>query len=615
MSDNKDVDIETAVVLGDTGEPLHEPEKLTILALLEQMKKANRPYESQHYPVAMNNERFIHGKQIVGRRDDDPHVVDESLSWPSWLPPITRNMMRNLSLTKRSQMIKDTPSTKAWPGESGPTDPAATQVADHVLAYLKHKFDWPNMLAQASAYCEAHGVVGFRQVWEPTAGARSVDGEPLGDIIREPVTCFDFGMSAASVEDSEWLFFRRWYTRERARSMLLDAGITEQPDVSERDTVWANEREECVEAYEIWYLPTSHRIPRGLHAIVVGGHVTMHEDYPYEHNELPFGTWYCDEKSGWPYGDTHVTDACPVQANINRLEAAKTAVLARTAQWMKLLVPQSIVNDINGSQQVIGVPTGFDMSQIKVITVDDAPTQALDAQIGKEEQKLMDVYGINEAVLGSDASATKNARHLAYVSELDQQKNAITRRSLNACNVRMDQQALRLIQQFVTDERLARIVGEDGMQRIVAFRGADVAGIDVILEPAPGSDQTRAAKAKEAEELAAAQLLDPTAAAERRMTGLDETLAENDAARVVLQQVQEAIAGAMPEPDSRVALPIAERVILLALDQLDGDPSALLELLDAYREIAAQAAQAPAQGQVKPVGGESTSADALPEVQ
>jgi len=613
--DQKDVPIETAVVLGDTGEPIAEPEKLTILGLLEQMKKANRPFEAEHYRVAKNNERFIHGKQIVGRKEDDPFVVDEGLAWPQWLPPITRNIMRNLSLTKRSQMIKDTPSTKAWPGEAGPSDPMAAEVADAVLAYYKHKFNWPNMLAQASAACEAHGCVGFRQVWDPQAGPRSVDGEPLGDVIREVVTCFDFGMSASTVEDSEWLFFRRWYTRERARAMLLDAGITEQPDVSERDSAWANEREECVEAFEIWYLPTSHRVPKGLHAIVIGGHVTMQEDFPYDHGELCFGVWYCDEKSGWPYGDTHVTDACPVQANINRLEAAKTSVLARTAQWMKLLVPKAIFDAINGGQQIIPYEPSLDVSGIKIITVDNAPTKELDSQIGKEEQKLMDVYGINEAVLGSDASATKNARHLAYVSELDQQKNAITRRSLNACNVRMDQQLLRLIQQYVDDTRMARIVGPNGLQKIVAFRGADVAGIDVILEAAPGSDQTRAAKAKEAEELAAAQLLDPMAAAERRATGLGETLAENDAASVVLEQVQEAIAGGMPEPDSRVPLPVAERVILLAIDQLDGDPTAMLELLDAYREIAAQAMAAPEQGQVKPVGGESTSADALPEVQ
>lgn len=606
-----DAKVETAQILNDEGQPVGEPEVLTVLGLLEEMKKANRPFESAHYPVAVNNERFIHGKQIVGRREEDAATVDESLAWPSWLPPITRNMMRNLSLTKRAQMIKDTPTTKAWPNESGPNDPAAAEVANQVLGYYRHKLDWPNMLSLASDACEAHGAVGFRTVYDPDAGPRNVDGTALGDVVREMVTVFDFGMSAPRIEDSEWVFFRRWYTPARARGMLLQAGIQTAPDTSEREGPWADAESECVEAYELWYLPTEHRVPGGLHAVVIGGQVVMHEPFPYDHAELPLSVWYCHEKMGWPYGDTHVTDACPVQANINRLEAAKTAVLARTAQWMKLLVPKSMLGDFNGGQQIIGFNPDEDVSKIKVLTVDNAPTSSLDAQIGKEEQKLLDIYGLNEAVVGSDASATKNARHLAYIAELDAQKNAISRRSLNSALIRMDRQLLGLLQQHIVDARMIRIVGPQGIPALAAFKGADLHGLDVILEPAPGTDQTRTAQAKEAEELAAAGFLDPAAATERRATGLPSTIDEGMAQREVLDQARAVLAGEMVEPDPRIPPAVAENVILLVLEQAgDMDPTGLLALLDGYRALAAQQAQAQ-QATVKATG-EKPSADALP---
>lgn len=610
----KDVTIEAASFAGPDGEPIGEPETLTVLGLLSEMKKANQPFESIAYPIAVNNERFIHGKQILNKRQEDAHVVDESLAWPSWLPPITRNMLRNMSLTKRAQMIKDTPSTKAWPNEAGPNDPAAAEVGNQVLAYYRHKLDWQNMLSRSSDPCEAHGAVGWRTVWDPDAGMRNVDGIPLGDVIQEPVTIFDFGMSAPTVEDSEWVFFRRWYTPARAKAMLLSAGIQESPDLSERDGPWAATDADAVEAYEIWYLPTAHRVPKGLHAIVIGGNVTMHEDFPYEHGELPLAVWYCHEKMGWPYGDTHVTDAVPIQANINRLEAAKTQVLARTAQWMKCFVPKSLLNDFNGVQQVIGIDPAEDVSRIKILTVDDAPTQSLDAQIGKEEAKLADVYGINEAVIGSDASATKNARHLAYIAELDGQKNAITRRSLNGALIRKDRQILGLCQQYVVDERLIRITGPQGEPALVAFRGADLMGLDVILEPAPGTDQTRTAQAKEAEELAAAGFLDATAAGERRQTGLPATVVEGMAARTMMSQIEAAMAGQQVQPDPSVPTPVAERAILLAIDQGGEamDPTALLALLDAYRALAAQqAAQQPQKTDT--VGQDQGPAGAVPE--
>jgi hypothetical protein len=161
---------------------------------------------------------------------------------------------------------------------------------------------------------------------------------------------------------------------------------------------------------------------------------------------------------------------------------------------------------------------------------------------------------------------------------------------------------------------MIRVVGPQGLPAIVAFRGADLEGLDVILEPAPGKDQTRASQAKEAEELAASGFLDAASAAERRITGLPSTVNIAVAQREVLKQAQAALMGEPVEPDPSIPADVAESVILLVLEQAgDADTTGLLALLDAYRAQAQEQAAMARQQKVSVIGDQQ-SADALPVI-
>lgn len=583
----KDQDRDSPIEVGEGGKPL------TVLQLLDEMKERNQSFEMADYPVATNNERFIHGRQILRGHLRDKQVVDESLRWPSWLSAIPRNLLRNLALTWLARVTRKEPSTKAWPDDSSPADVADAFVANEVLGYYRRRQHRRKLLSRAGWWCQAHGAVGFRVVWDPAEGPKLPTGETLGDITMEVVSIFDFGMSHWRIEESNWCFFRRALDVEHAREILQSVGITEEPPKSDTPTTaWDDRAREIVEGYEIWHLPTG-RIPQGLKAIVVGGFVVDAEPFPYAHGELPLSVWTCNEKRGNPYGDTHVTDAVYLQNNLNKLHAALTDITAKLAKWAKAFVPQSMLDAFNGEDQVIGFTDKENINAVRVLTA-PPPSPLLMQQIDEHERLLREIFGVNQASVGSDASQSKNARHLEYIDNLDAQKDDFTINSMNDAIVRADGQILKLAQQYVDDARTIRMVGDASEAQVVSWRGSDLAGYDVILEPAPGDDQTRAAGAREAEELAQSGLLDAAKAAELRTTGNTVTTFEQMSRRVVQMQARDALRGFAADADPSIPVEVAVAELMLIQQQVANDPiraPLIQQLIQQYQQLAAQAQQ------------------------
>jgi hypothetical protein len=220
------------------------------------------------------------------------------------------------------------------------------------------------------------------------------------------------------------------------------------------------------------------------------------------------------------------------------------------------------------------------------------------------------VFGINEAVVGSDASATKNARHLAYISELDAQKFSATLAMRDHALLRMYRQLLHLCRQFVEVPRMIRVTGAAGVPEVLRFVGADLL-TDVYLEPAPGADQTKAAEAAAAEQDAVAGFTPVARAAELRKTGQAETALEVLTRTAVGKQAEQALQGAGVQADPSLVASTAVEVLLGIIEANEAmGPERLalvVELLNAYRQLAEQQAQ--------PVGESAPESTAPPEQQ
>lgn len=605
----RDVDVEIAQVVDADGQPVGPPERVTARGLLLSALRTFEPYTTDAWNRATLNERFINGQQWGGWGAKNNELIFDD--WPAFLPRINRNVLRNLHLTWQARVTAKDPSVKAWGGESSHNDVGAAAVANQLIQAWRQQQDHRRMISRSAWTVGAQGAVAYWPYWDTTKGPKDEAGRPLGDICVEPLSVFDWGTDGSeNAEDSDYCYVRRWLSDQTAKEMLLRAGITDPPNETSAQSVWGAKRQ-LVECYYYYHLPTP-RIPKGFYAIHVGGHVVEHGDFPYRHGELPLIVWKCNDKPDSPHGGTHVDDAVPLQSALNRLHASLAKRTVLTAQWCKVIGSPEIIQAWDGAEQKIESKDAAATAAVRIVEPGPVPP-LLWTQIEELERMISVVFGINEAVVGSDYSQSKNARMLAYISELDAQKFAPTIAARDHALMRLYRQMLMLCQQYIVLPRTMRLIGELGEPEIVSFYGADLKGVDVYLEPAPGVDQTKTATAAAVEADALSGMEDPTRAKELRETGQAETGIERLTRRIVGMQAKQAAAGYVVQPDPTIVPAVALDVILTALEANEGKPpeqlSALQQLLEGYRQLMANQMQPGApqpqqpQGQPPPSGG------------
>lgn len=590
----RDVDLEDRVtpLMRPDGEVIER--KITARGLFLEAEEQWRPHADRRFGQAMLNERYISGDQQWGidvKRGPSELVVE----WPSWLPRTQRNLMRNLHMTNVARATKGDPSIRAWGGDSSSGDVGAAEVSNGLIASIRNSKDHRKIISRAAWTSGAQGAVLFYTTWDPLRGPKGVDGRPLGDVCLEQVQVFDW-MSDGSedLEDSEYLAVRRWMRKEDAHQRLLATGEDlPEPTPENIKTLWGDGMSR-VEAWEYWHRPCE-MIPNGLFILFIAGHVVDVKDYPYNHKELPGSVWKWADLPDSPHGATPCDDAVPLQSQLNRLHASLALLTAKAAKWMKVITSPAIAKAWSADTQVIGEPDPQARKDTQIISAPPPPA-LLYTQIEEAERMLREVYGVNEAVVGSDASQTKNARMLAYVTELDAQKLAPTVVARDHALLTVYRQALELWRQFVSEQRTVRVIGDNGIPALISFMGADLDGVDVYLEPASGQDQTKSAQALDAEQGAAAGLVDPVRASELRNTGQTQTRFEALARTLVRRQIADASAGYAAQADPSIPPNVAIEEIGMALEQAQGNEMAqgsLMQLMQQYQQ-AMQQMQAPA---------------------
>lgn len=613
----RDVDVRVAPTVDAAGREIPGESKTARGLLLEALDEFKQ-YEERRWPKSILNERFIGGEQKWGigqgpKRGPSELVVD----WPDWLPRTERNLLSNLHLTAKARVTRGDPSMKAWGGDASIGDRVGADVANQIIYSLRTNQDHRKIISRAGGHAGAQGTGCFYVTWNSAGGPRGEDGQPQGDVSFEALQVFEWGTDGSEeIEKSDYCFVRRWMKCADARKRLRAAGVDEEPEEKTLTGVWGDTQSKRVEAIEYWHRPRPDGLfPAGLMVVFIGGHVVEiwgdidpakrgdipgGDAYPYEHGELPLAPWKWLDCTDSPYGNTPCDYAVPLQAHLNRLHSQLAFITAKSARWLKVETSKKNVAKWNGSEQVF---EGDPSNPTKIIGPPPPPA-LLYTQIEEAERMLREVYGVNEAVVGSDASKSKNAKHLEHIEALDAQKLLETLVGRDHALLRGYKQALRLWQQFVSIDRTISIIGPDGAPAAITFNGRDLVGVDLYLEPAPGADQSRAAQAADAEQRAAAGLDDPRRAAELRDTGQRQTAAEAMAVRVVQKQIADVARGFGAQPDPSVPVSVAVGEIMLALEQAANTAAEmpLLQLLAAYQKAAAAAAQAPAAGpgQTKP---------------
>jgi hypothetical protein len=318
------------------------------------------------------------------------------------------------------------------------------------------------------------------------------------------------------------------------------------------------------------------------------------------------------------YGASWMEDALPQQMGLNhslRVLVHRAEVAGQVRMMMTNNVASKWGESSDGiieCDSVAEVENGAKASEVPPIPTDmytmcDRFEEGIDSTAG--------VSGVSSS--GDTAAETKNARLVAYASQIDEQQNEQTLRNLQESELAVDKQQLQLFQQYVENERLVRIIGEDNSISSSYFKGAEIRGVDVRLETGPGAERTRAAQGKDAEERGAAGLMDPVQASELGVTGLPSTMDQAEQRNRIGALIQQAMAGMPVQADPTISPDVAVQQLRMAVEQMAPQGARVLmplrSLLLEYMDLAKQGDQAmptePAQAQQRrpsqrPVGAE-----------
>lgn len=559
----------------------------SVLKLLDECK-GRWPKGEEARQRARIIERFVYN-----RLDSRMFGFETNITIPLVVPAVTKNKLRNLGLTWSSRLTKNRNTSQVWPHDASLADESAAEVANAILEYQRQIQNRDTLLAYSGFVAAMHGMVGFYNPWDPDVGPqkeRVAKMNPFGQALRdelgnvqyeerqgkgaahvEMLSIFDFMTSGEKDANlGKWLLVRRWLDEDTAQGILRAAIETavangEDPPFDDHVSITpvqthlqTGPTRDAVEAYEMWWRPGPlARMPDGLFACIISGKVTKVTTFPYAHGELPIAVWRVQDVEEDFYGATWMEDAVPQQMGLNHsLRALQHC--AEVAMQRRLLLKSSLAEKWGDS------PDGF----IEVETNDDVQNGAnlVDGGgIPKDMYELCDRYeqGIDDtagvsgvASSGDTAAATKNARLVAYATQVDEQKNEHASRNLEQAEGIIDTQQLKLWQQFVDNQRLVRVMGEDGSVSAAYFSGAEIP-TDILLFPAPGAERMRAGQAKDAEERMAAGQLDPRRGSEMAETGLSSTIDEGEQRSRLQGLVQQALLGQPVAADLTITSDIA----------------------------------------------------------
>jgi hypothetical protein len=565
--------------------------------------------------TAIRNERWIHGEQSSS--DLNELLVDEEIANGGIDGnEDSRNLLRNFWLTFSARVTEEAQITRAYPYDASANDVIVASWANKILDYCDTRANDTDSLQRIVGLAQMHSVAGFKTCWDPSRDTYTAANVESGDIASDVVTIFDYWTSGADdIEEDTWCCFRRYVERPTATAMALKYGIPpEDIKGAVRDVTDGVEKrdDDFVAITEHWHVPEGEfgRFPEGLYLVFLGDHLIEMEPFPYAHGELPLSIVKTMWMRGSPYGSTHVDDAIRPQRAYNRMvsiQAARAELLRDTYLLTTPDIRDQIING-SGDRILTGAPDVI-MSGKAASWVDPpAPAELLDHEERRAREQIADAFGISETFgTGTEIQGRGPAgKTVAFYNKIQGMKLSEMMRSLHRAILRRDRQRIALFQQYAPDELLIGIVGQHRFMELPVFRGANLRGLDLKLEPASGAERLRAVAADEALVALKEGRIDPARASATVNSGLTESVGDVDVTMQMNELVSQALAGSPVQPPEGVDPLVAadELMRLYGVNRENPNAAVLLQMAQWYREQASAAqAQPPIQGGAQPMQG------------
>lgn len=401
-------------------------------------------------------------------------------------------------------------------------DPATDDVADAsvariqnaVLRYYHDQLHLDHVVSQADLWAAITGEAWVRVWWDPDAGEKLVDLEEdlrlsqedlkelFGDRFEDledsvlhsgdlavtlvPVFQIVYGPSdAQELDQIDWLIETQEISVDQAVDVygLKPSEIKAIPAGSEARTYglpgqsMRTLHNEVVKVHHLW-VRRSRRIKNlkdGRYVVVVGDKVVHNGPNPYRHGKIPYVRMKFMESPSNYRGETWVTDLIAPQHDLNRAFSQFSEIRNRMAvpRW---IAPAGSITDPRDWTNAAGVIAFYQGGR--------PPEQVPGGQIGASYfalvdrimQLMRDISGIREISQARNPAGVRSGTMLSLLRESDDERMVPVARRRRIFWQEVGRLMLQTLRQFVTEQRVIRIVGDERSPETFRFTGNDLAG-------------------------------------------------------------------------------------------------------------------------------------------
>lgn len=529
--------------------------------LASQRKKLYQSLGKDHIEWKMNRE-FYKGNQwifpnpVTGQINDLNFGLGDSMQ-PRFKVRLTSNQIKSGVMAYVAQLTKTKPVITATPDSSDDKDLKAAQMAEALFEYWWREMNMKSKLQ--SALVNAQLSQGYWKIaWDPYAGKGTTfmigpDGQPvtdphladlykeelqnqgvdikqfqqtvnLGDITIEviPGENVILDPAAAVFEDASFAICKHAMDPSEIQARW---GVTVKPDQASTDDggsgalPWGidsrqgQDKSPVATTKDVWimYHKKSPQLPKGRYVAWVEGpdKILVDTEWQFPFDELPLVKFPGIERPNSPLDDPLVTDARPIQKELNR-------TLSQIVQHKNLTIKPQMIAPVNSLRDRLTDEPGAVFQYSPVANqkpewreMPSLPPYVFEhlSDIQNRMDRLFNLQAVSQGNVPPNVEAGV-AIDLLQEATVDQVAPIIQR--LEESLVKAGHIMAAFAAEYYIEPRLLKIVGSGGSVQVKKFKNSDIAGgFSFHCEAGSGLPRTRAGRQARIEWMLSSGLVDP----------------------------------------------------------------------------------------------------------
>ena len=493
--------------------------------LISEIKKDFERRQEERKPFTAQwqlNINFVMGNQYCGIGAND--TLDDFDKQYFWQEREVYNHIAPLVETRLSKLAKVRPTMTVLPASGDEDDVSNAHICKNILESVSAKLDLSELVSQATRWSEICGTSFYKIVWNDSAGSvvgLTTLGEKIyeGDVdvvVCSPFEIYPDSNSCESLDNCKSLIHARAYHVDTIKkhwgvsvkgedidtynlsNSQVAGGLGYASKSAKMTKTVKHDHAMVIERYE---MPTK-EYPEGRLVIIAGDKLLYNDILPYKNLQngergFPFIRQISIGQPSLFWGTSIVERSIPVQRAYNAVKNRKHEFINRLCMGVMSVEDGSV--DIENLEE-----EGLSPGKILVYRQGARAPQimsssSLPVDFRDEEDRLLNEFlnisGVSD-LFGTNASAISNMSGVALQILLEQEDMRISSSGeyVKFALKEIGRQILRMYKQFVTSQRMNKLVGENGTSKLFYWDNDTITSDDVVFETETEMGETVAQK-------------------------------------------------------------------------------------------------------------------------